>query len=404
MSKSSPILPIVKGARFSAVKAGVKYQGRYDVALMHFAAGSKLAGVFTRSKTRSAPVLHSQEILGKEGDEGFAIIANSGNSNAFTGRAGVEAMHHVIESLGLAMHLPFHAVHMASTGVIGEVLNDKPIRAKIHELVQSLSEENMELAADAILTTDTYKKHASREVIIDGVPVVIAGIAKGSGMIAPDMATMLGFIASDVVISQELLQKALSDAVGLSFNAISVDSDCSTSDSVYFGATGQAGHSLITSEADPRYAIFLDALKSLCHDLAMLIIKDGEGASKLIECRVAGAVSAPSAKVIAMAIVNSPLVKTAIAGEDPNWGRVIMAIGKAGEPAERDEIRLHIGDQLVAEKGAVAHGYSEARAAKYMKGNHIVIDVQLGLGEGEFTAYGCDLTAQYVAINADYRS
>ncbi len=396
-------LPEVAGVKLAAAEAGVKYSGRKDVMLMHFAPGSVMAGVFTQSATRSAPVLNSQEILGKEGEAGIAILANSGNSNAFTGQAGFDAMKACLNALADRLGISAGAVHMASTGVIGEPLNATPILNALDELGTNLAANFWADAARAIMTTDTFAKGASESVDLGGA-VTITGIAKGSGMIAPNMATMLGFLATDAKISRPLLQKALENTSHKSFNAITVDSDTSTSDSVYLGATRMADMAPIDDESDPRFAKFEAALQSLMLKLAHQIVKDGEGASKFVEINVQGAVSESSARNLAMAVANSPLVKTAVAGEDPNWGRIVAAIGKAGEPADRDKIRISFGDILVAENGAVAPSYREGDGADYMKRAELQITIGLGMGKANFTVWTCDLTKTYIEINADYRS
>lgn len=397
-------LPIISGVRFAGIEAGIRYKNRRDLMLMQFCEGSVMAGVFTKSLTRSAPVLHCQNILGKEGDQGFAILANSGNSNAFTGKAGERAVDDCIQALGEKIGLNPSAIHMASTGVIGELLPSDRVIMGLDPLISALDESGASDAARAIMTTDTFPKTAYLIFDLEGVKITISGFAKGSGMIAPDMATMLGFLATDAKISQSLLQKALNVTTEISFNAVSVDSDMSTSDSVYFGATCRADMAMIESETDPRFAKFKDALQDIMINLAHQITRDGEGARKFVTIEITGAVSDKSAKKIAMAVANSPLIKTAIAGEDPNWGRMVMAVGKAGEPADRDLLKIWIGDHLVAENGAVSPEYNEPIAAKHMKGEEVTITMDIGLGDGKFTAWTCDLTARYIEINADYRS
>ena len=396
-------LPVVRGARFGAVEAGIKYKNRLDLMLMLLDPGSVLAGVFTRSSTRSAPVLHCQDILGREGENGIAVIANSGNSNAFTGRAGEAAMGECLDALSHKIQLPKTSIHMASTGVIGVPLKSSPITSAMDNLVANLAPQNANLAARAIMTTDTFPKTAAATVELDTI-VTISGFAKGSGMIAPDMATMLGFLVTDVKISQALLQKALGITTEKSFNAITVDSDTSTSDSVYLGATGKADMTPIETEDDPRFAKFVQALQTVMTNLAHQIIRDGEGATKFVEIEVTGAVDDNSAKIIAMAVANSPLMKTAVAGEDPNWGRMVAAIGKSGQPADRDKLSFWIADQLVAEYGQGRADYSEETAALHMKGENVKFRIDLGLGAGAFTVWTCDLTKRYIEINADYRS
>ena len=394
-----PELPVIDGVRFAAVEAGVKYQGRKDVTLIELSPGSSVAGVFTKSATRSANVLDCQKKVGSDSDAGAAFIINSGNSNAFTGRAGEGSVDAISSSLASAMGLPETRVFTSSTGVIGERLPHDRITAKIDDLVNGLSPNAIQDAAHGIMTTDTYAKGAGKTVMVDGKEVKIAGIAKGSGMIAPDMATMLVYIFTDAKVERALLQQILSELTDVTFNAITVDSDTSTSDTLLLGATGMSGAE-ITDAKGPFTAALHDVMLELCH----LVVRDGEGATKFVEISVSGAASDGDAKTHAMAIANSPLVKTAIAGEDPNWGRVVMAIGKSGAAADRDLLSIHFGDVLVAEKGWVAESYTEEAGAEYMKAQELKIRVDLGLGEGAFTAWTCDLTHGYITINADYRS
>ena len=396
-----PDLPVVPGVRFAAASAGVKYQGRLDVMLAEVAKGSSIAGVFTRSATRSAPVLRCQANLAAlDGtDAPFAILVNSGNANAFTGGHGSRTVDAVESAVASAVGCPRGHVFTASTGVIGEPLPQERITAKIGELVANLAPDQGEAAARAIMTTDTFPKGASETVEIDGETVTIAGFAKGSGMIAPDMATMLAYVFTDAKAAQADLQAALSATVETSFNAITVDSDTSTSDTVMLAATGASG-----VQVDTGNQAFMDALTRVMRDLAHQVVRDGEGASKFIEVTVTGAESDASARIVALAIANSPLVKTAFAGEDPNWGRVVMAVGKAGQPADRDRLSIRFGDILVADKGWVAQSYTEEAGAAYMKGEELSISVDLGIGSGASTVWTCDLTHGYITINADYRS
>jgi len=393
-----PDLPVVGGVRFAAAAAGVKYQGRTDVMLAQLDPGTSVAGVFTRSATRSAPVLDCQAKLGGNAEAGAAILVNSGNSNAFTGHYGQKSVADITGAVADATGVPVDRVFTASTGVIGEPLPHDRIVAKIGELQGALDAARMEDAARAIMTTDTFAKGATTQVEIDGKTVNIAGIAKGSGMIAPDMATMLVYIFTDAGYEQAALQALLSGLNNRSFNCITVDSDTSTSDSLMLCATGAAGVDA-TGNAD-----FAAALNTVMLDLAHQVVRDGEGATKFVEIQVTGAASEADAKVHGLAIANSPLVKTAIAGEDPNWGRVVMAIGKSGAAADRDLLSIWFGDVLVAEKGWVSPDYREEDAAPLMKQDEILIRVDLGLGEGASTVWTCDLTHQYIEINADYRS
>ena len=395
---SFPALPVVKGVRFAAAAAGVKYQGRSDVMLAVMDPGTAVAGVFTRSKTRSAPVRDCQAKLGGGADAGAAILVNSGNSNAFTGHHGQTSVAEITSAVAAATGLPAERVFTASTGVIGEPLPHDRIVAKIVELNDALDETALEGAARAIMTTDTFAKGASATVGIEGKTIKIAGIAKGSGMIAPDMATMLVYIFTDAKVEQAALQAQLAEICNRTFNCITVDSDTSTSDSLMLCATGASGVDA-TGNAE-----FASGLERVMLDLAHQVVRDGEGASKFVEIQVTGGASDADAKVHGLAIANSPLVKTAIAGEDPNWGRVVMAIGKSGAAADRDLLSISFGDVLVAEKGWVSPGYKEELGAAEMKKQEITIKVDLGLGSGQATVWTCDLTHQYISINADYRS
>ena len=394
-----PDIGVIDGVRFSSAAAGVKYKGRTDVMLAQLSAGSTIAGVFTSSATRSAPVLDCQEKLGLISDEGAAIIVNSGNSNAFTGKIGTDAMKAVVNGVADKLSLSPERVFSASTGVIGEPLPADRIINKLDDLVQDLSENGIEDAARAIMTTDTYAKGAVAEVQIGAKTVKIAGIAKGSGMIAPDMATMLVYLFTDAQVPQEDLQTLLSEVNKYTFNAITVDSDTSTSDTVLLAATGGSKVAVTKDTTE-----FKAGLHSVMRDLAQQVVRDGEGASKFVEIEVIGAQNEIDAKTHAFAIANSPLVKTALAGSDPNWGRIVMAIGKSGALADRDRIKIWFGEILVATDGFVAPSYTENDGATYMQQAELKIRVDIGLGAGHFTAWTCDLTHQYVSINADYRS
>lgn len=400
-----PKLPVINGVRFAAAEAGVKYQGRLDVMLAEIAEGSAIAGTFTRSKTRSAPVLWCQENLAQGAQAGgSAILVNSGNANAFTGDNGMNGVEITANAVAETLGVNARNVFVASTGVIGEPLPAERITSKMGELRDGLDAANAEDAARAIMTTDTFAKGSSAAVDLDGATVQIAGFAKGSGMIAPDMATMLVFVFSDAKISQSVLQEIVSGNTVTTFNSITVDSDTSTSDSLIVVATGKADMAEITSTSDPRAAAFGEALRSVMLELAHLVVRDGEGATKFIEINVNGAENDAAAKTVGLAIANSPLVKTAFAGEDPNWGRVVMAVGKAGEAADRDKLSISFGDILVADKGWVSPDYREEDGAAYMKGQDLSVTVDLGVGEGSATVWTCDLTHQYITINADYRS
>jgi glutamate N-acetyltransferase/amino-acid N-acetyltransferase len=349
-------------------------------------------------------VLDCEAKIGKASEDGAAIIVNSGNSNAFTGGAGIEAVRSVTAAVSQALGLPEDRVFSSSTGVIGEPLPHERITAKIGELKASLTEGAIEAAARAIMTTDTFPKGASAVVEIDGERVTIAGIAKGSGMIAPDMATMLVYIFTDANIAQPVLQKALSSLMDETFNAITVDGDTSTSDTLLLAATGKSKAPQIRDARSKAYRDFRAALGTVMLDLSHQVVRDGEGATKFVEVAVSGADSAADAKKVALAIANSPLVKTAIAGEDPNWGRVVMAVGKSGAKADRDRLTIRFGDITVAENGWVSPGYTEDAGAAYMKQAELVIGVDLGLGKGTAHVWTCDLTHRYIEINADYRS
>jgi glutamate N-acetyltransferase/amino-acid N-acetyltransferase len=403
-----PAIPPIAGVTLAAIEAGIRYQGRLDLMLARIEAGASIAGVFTRSATRSAPVRWCESCLASlangRSEGGYAILVNSGNSNAFTGAVGEAAVTTTVEATAEILGLPVEHVFTASTGVIGEPLPAGRIVSALAGLAARLAPDGIAEAAQAIMTTDTFAKGAVRRIEIDGVPVTVAGIAKGSGMIAPDMATMLAFIFTDAAVDRRLLQSMTARAADASFNRITVDGDTSTSDTVIVAATAKAGMRPIARGPDPRARLFREALEAVMIDLAHQIVRDGEGATKFVAVTVTGAASSGDARKVAMAIANSPLVKTAIAGEDPNWGRIVMAVGKSGARADRDRLAIRFGDILVAEKGAVAEGYREAEAAAYMKGDSLAIGVDLGLGRGEATVWTCDLTHRYIEINADYRS
>ncbi|HUF55682.1 MAG TPA: bifunctional glutamate N-acetyltransferase/amino-acid acetyltransferase ArgJ [Thermohalobaculum sp.] len=403
-----PDLAPVPGLAVATAKAGVRYKDRTDVMLATLAPKSVVAGVFTRSATRAAPVLWCQERLAALADEppkdGLAILVNSGNANAFTGRAGRQAVETLAARTGEALGLPAGNVLMASTGVIGEPLPADRVAAKLAELEAGLGTGTLEDAAHAIMTTDTFPKGATATVELDGAAVTISGIAKGSGMIAPDMATMLAFVFTDCRIARGTLQAATAELADRTFNAITVDGDTSTSDTLIVAATGRAEMAPLTDRRDRRYRAFAGALETVLRDLALQVVRDGEGATKLAQITVTGAKSAKAAKRIALSIANSPLVKTALAGEDPNWGRIVMAVGKAGEAADRDRLSIRFGDIAVAEEGWVAGSYREEDGAAYMKRRELEIAVDVGVGQGRATVWTCDLTKRYIEINADYRS
>jgi glutamate N-acetyltransferase/amino-acid N-acetyltransferase len=393
-----PELPVVNGVTFATIAAGVRYSGRTDVMLARLITGTSVAGVFTKSTTRAAPVLDCQAKLGGDCTAPAAILVNSGNANAFTGKNGQTSVTAICDAVADACNVPVNRVFTSSTGVIGEPLAHDRIIENLQTLNNTQSADAVEAAANAIMTTDTYAKGSAQTVQIDGRIVQIVGIAKGSGMIAPDMATMLVYIFTDAVFEQTALQKLVSDTSDRTFNCITVDSDTSTSDSLLMAATGASG---VNAQGNANFA---DALHKLMLDLSQQVVRDGEGATKLVEIAVTGAVDDSVARIHAMAIANSPLVKTAIAGEDPNWGRIVMAIGKSGAPADRDLISISFGDVNVASHGWVNPDYVEAEAAALMKKQEIKIAVDLGMGTGTATVWTCDLTHGYIEINADYRS
>ena len=393
-----PELPEIAGVTFAAAAAGIKHKNRVDVMLAVLAPGTAMAGVFTRSATRSAPVLDCQSKLGHDPSGPAAILVNSGNSNAFTGGRGTESVLALTTSVAEKTGVSADRVFTASTGVIGEPLPHDRIEAKIDELHANQSATAMEAAARAIMTTDTFPKGATKTISVNGVSVKIAGIAKGSGMIAPDMATMLVYIFTDALIGQADLQALVSKLNAKTFNCITVDSDTSTSDSLMMAATGASGAD-VTGNAD-----FEAALSDIMHDLAHQVVRDGEGATKFVAVTVNGAKDDADAHKVALSIANSPLVKTAIAGEDANWGRVVMAVGKSGAAADRDKLSIRFGDITVAENGWRAPHYSEDETSAYMKNQELEIGVDLGIGDGKSTVWTCDLTHGYISINADYRS
>ena len=396
-------LPPLAGVRFATGRAGIKYRDRTDVLLAIVAPGSQVAGVFTKSKTASAPVDWCKKNL--TGGVARALVVNSGNANAFTGKAGLEGVRKVAEAAAGALGCRPQDVFLASTGVIGEPLPDAKITRILGELVESAAASGWRAAAEAIMTTDTFPKLATASALIEDTRVTINGIAKGSGMVAPDMATMLAFLFTDANIPAAVLQPLLTDGVEKSFNCITVDSDTSTSDTVLLFATGKGGvHPTVSKPGDKRLFQFKEKLDAVLLDLAQQVVKDGEGATKFVTVDVAGAVTNESAKKIALSIANSPLVKTAVAGGDANWGRVVMAVGKAGEPADRDRLKIAFGGHVVAEKGERAAGYDEDKATAAIAGSQVEIAVDLGLGKGRARVWTCDLTDGYVRINGSYRS
>ncbi|MEO1985500.1 MAG: bifunctional glutamate N-acetyltransferase/amino-acid acetyltransferase ArgJ [Martelella sp.] len=401
--KSLTPMPVIDGVRLATASAGIKYKGRTDVMMMIFDEPAAVAGVFTRSRCPSAPVDFCRANLAN--GTAKVLVVNSGNANAFTGKKGKEATTLTAETAAAAAGCGTGDVYLASTGVIGEPLDASKFAGVLADMAGQAKPDFWQDAAKAIMTTDTYPKVATRGATIDGVSVTLNGMAKGAGMIAPDMATMLSFIATDAAISAPALQAVLSEGVGNSFNAITIDSDTSTSDTVLVFATGKApGQDPVTEADDPRLDDFRAALHALMKDLALQIVRDGEGARKMVTVNVTGAESNHAAFEIARSIANSPLVKTAVAGEDANWGRVVMAVGKAGEKADRDRLAIWFGDIRVAFEGERDPDYSEEHASAVMRQDEITIRADLGIGDGQATVYTCDLTKEYVAINGDYRS
>ncbi len=403
--KSQPKMPAIEGVRIATAEAGIKYKNRTDLLVMTFDEGTQVAGVFTRSKCPSAPVDFCRQNL--PAGKARMLVVNSGNANAFTGKKGRETTDMTAQAAAKAFGCKPTEVFLASTGVIGEPLEAGRFSHLIADMTKGAEPGLWKEAGKAIMTTDTYPKYATATVKLGDTEVTINGIAKGAGMVAPDMATMLSFIVTDAPIAAAVLQDMLSKGVGKSFNSVTVDSDTSTSDTLLLFATGAAarrGAPDILEPNDARLAQFRRALNRILKNLALQVVRDGEGARKQVEVTVTGAKSARSAKRIALAIANSPLVKTAVAGEDANWGRVVMAVGKAGEPADRDLLSIWFGDNRLAHNGERDPDYSEAATSAYMKGDEIVIRADIGLGRGKATVWTCDLTKEYVTINGDYRS
>ena len=395
-----PSMPAIPGVTLGIAEAGIRYKARADLTMLAFPAGTTAAGVFTRNKCPGAPVEWCREAL-KSG-RARGLVVNAGNANVFTGKAGRVATKATADAAAKLLGCKPREVFLASTGVIGEPLPHERLTTALPALHAALTDTAWADAARGIMTTDTFPKAATRTAEIGGVTVTINGIAKGSGMIAPDMATMLSFVATDAKIPAPLLQTLLTKAVNPSFNCITVDSDTSTSDTVMLFATGATRHPRVTEAAALKD--FARALGEVCMELAVMVARDGEGAQKLIQIDVTSAVSKKSAHRIAMAIANSPLVKTAIAGEDANWGRIVMAVGRAGEPAERDLLSIAVGGTWMAREGSVVPGYDEAPVVAHMRGREVAITVDLGLGRGAARVWTCDLTHGYIDINGSYRS
>jgi glutamate N-acetyltransferase/amino-acid N-acetyltransferase len=397
-----PALAPLAGVRLAATAAGIRYKGRTDLVMAELAAGTTVAGVFTSNKCPGAPVDWCRAAL--KGGRARAVVVNAGNANVFTGRAGAAATRASADAAAKLVGCPAKQVFVASTGVIGELLPHERLTAALPALHTALRDDGWEDAARGIMTTDTFPKASVRTATIGGEEVHIQGICKGSGMIAPDMATMLCFIFTDAKIPAPALQALLAKGVGPTFNATTVDSDTSTSDTVLLFATGQARHPRVPEAGGAALRDFARALNEVLHDLALQVVRDGEGAQKLVQIDVTGAVSSKSAKRVAMAVANSPLVKTAIAGEDANWGRIVMAVGKAGEPADRDLLSIAVGGTWMAKDGGVVPDYDETPVVAHMKGGEIEITIDLGLGRGKATVWTCDLTHGYIDINGSYRS
>jgi glutamate N-acetyltransferase / amino-acid N-acetyltransferase len=397
-----PALSPIAGVQFATAETGIRYKNRPDVLLALLDKGTTVAGVFTTSKSSSAPVDWCRANL-KQGTA-RALIVNAGNANAFTGKRGVATVKAVAKAAAATFKCKTSEVFQASTGVIGEPLNPDFITNALPALQQSVAADRWTTAARAIMTTDTFPKAARATAKIGKETVTIQGIAKGSGMIAPDMATMLSFIFTDASIPAKVLQAMLSKSTAKTFNCVTVDGDTSTSDTLIAFATGAKPSPKGLKAGDPRLKAFAKALDEVCHDLALQVAKDGEGAEKLIEISLTGAESDKAAHRIAMTIANSPLVKTAIAGEDANWGRIVMAIGKAGEKAIRDKLKIRIGGVQVAVKGMRDPAYKEAEIMPHMKGRHILIEADVGVGKGKARVWTCDLTHGYIDINGSYRS
>ena len=399
---SFPQLGPIAGVRLAAFACGIRYTGRYDLMLAELAPGSAIAGVFTRSLTAGAPVVWCRECLA--GGKVRAIVANSGNSNTFTGRVGNEVVEATATTAARLLECDPRQVFISSTGVIGEPPPADKIVGALPQIVPVLSAEGWEVAARAILTTDTFPKGATATAAIDGVEVRLNGFAKGSGMIAPDMATMLAYVFTDATLPSAVLQPLLTAAVDRSFNSVTVDGDTSTSDTVLLCATQQVAHRPVASPGDRRLADFRRALDSVMIDLAQQIVRDGEGAQKFVTIEVTGAATTRAARRVGLTIGNSPLVKTALSAGDPNWGRIVMAVGRAGEKADPDRLSISIGGIQITAGGGPVPGYDETPVAEHMKGRNIKIAVDVGVGRGKATVWTCDLTHGYIDINASYRS
>jgi len=400
--KSFPTLPKIAGVKLATAECNIRYKGRKDVALMVVPAGATIAGVLTRSKTAAAPVDWCRKNLAR--GKVRAVLVNAGNANAFTGKAGERAVDDATRAIAQALGCARNEVFMASTGVIGQPLEADRIAKQAAELVKGQRDDGWMDAARSIMTTDTFPKLSTRTTRIGEKTVTINAFCKGSGMIAPDMATMLSFAFTDAKIPAPILQKLVSDAVERSLNCVTVDGDTSTNDTFLLVATGMARHSVIEEADDPALVDFKRALEEVMVELAQLLARDGEGASKFVTINVTGASSNGAARKIGLAVGNSPLVKTAIAGEDANWGRIVMAVGKSGERVDRDKLRISIGGVKITDAGQVVPNYDEAPVVKHIKGSEVMIDIDLGIGRGKSTVWTCDLTHGYIDINGSYRS
>jgi len=399
---SFPTLPQVKGVRLAAHAAGIRYKVRSDLLVAVLEAGTTVGGVFTRSKTASAPVESCRENL--KGGSGRVLVVNAGNANTFTGRRGVADVTTTCAGASKVFGCKPEEVFVSSTGTIGVPLPVVKIVDALPQIEAKLSAAAWLDAAKAIMTTDTFPKLATRTAKIDGVPVTINGICKGSGMIAPSMGTMLAYIFTDAALSAPAVQSLATSSAEKSFNCVTVDGDTSTSDTMLLFATGQAGNQKMETAGDPRLQEFVQALDEVTIDLAKQLARDGEGATKFVEIRLNGAENNDAARVIAMSIANSPLVKTAIAGEDANWGRIVMAVGKAGEQADRDKLSIAVGGVVIAKDGEPVEGYDETPVTAHMKGQEILIEVDVGIGNGAAVVWTCDLTHGYIDINGAYRT
>lgn len=401
--KTFPQLPEINGVKLAVSSAAVKYENRTDLMLAVFSEGTVVAGAFTKSKTASANILWGREALSQQ--TARILVVNSGNANAFNGKCGEESVARIVKFCADLWNINEKEVYPCATGVIGEPLPDEKITGVLSKMKGNLASDAFADAADAIRTTDTFSKGSARVAIVAGKEVKISGIAKGSGMIAPDMATMLSYIFTDAAIDQEILQDIFLDLIDDSFNSITVDSDTSTSDTALVFATGKALNEKITKENIAEIGCdFKNKLSDVLLELAHLIVKDGEGATKFVKITVKGAENDRAAKTIALSIANSPLVKTAIAGEDANWGRIVMAVGKSGEEANRDKMAILIGGVIITQNGQLNPDYQESDVTEHMQGQNIDIEVDVGIAGGKSTVWTCDLTHDYITINADYRS